>query len=131
MNEKILVVDDDPILRKAIAYELSTLGYQVVEADSGSKAFDLICENRIDLVLTDVHMPNGGGLELLERTKARDSTTPVLLMSGFHDARGEKVLQKPFSRAQLIQIVEEALRPRSVKWKTPNSVIPNAREALA
>ena len=78
---KILVVDDDPILRKVLVRALEPLG-AVVEARNGQEALDLFQEVQPDLVLSDVHMPGMDGLALTERLKALDRFLPVLLITG-------------------------------------------------
>lgn len=78
---KILVVDDDPILRKVLVRALEPLG-TVVEARNGQEALDLFREVQPHLVISDVHMPGMDGLALTEKLKALDRLLPVLLITG-------------------------------------------------
>lgn len=79
---KILVADDDPVLRRLLVRALSPLEAEVVEARNGREALDLWEEAQPDLVLSDVHMPGMDGLALTERLKALDPLLPVLLVTG-------------------------------------------------
>lgn len=116
----ILIVDDEPDLREAIAFDFRRNNFQVLIAGSGNEAFRLVEENEVDIVLSDVCMPNGGGIELLEKVKARNPYQPVvMLITGFADITLEEafergadaVFPKPFDRKLLMQAVLGALQP--------------------
>lgn len=80
----ILIVDDESFIRETIREHLITDGASVIEADSSKKALELLKTNKIDLILTDISMPEATGLELLEQVRALEEKTPeVILMSGF------------------------------------------------
>lgn len=90
-NLKILVVDDDGDLRHALAEALGDDATEVVEACNGTEAEQILyadaAEGRpFDLLVTDIRMPGRTGLEVLRNLRARGSTMPVILMSGFADA---------------------------------------------
>ena len=104
---RVLVVDDDPLMRKVLTRRLERLGHTVSEAEDGSRALDVLRAQAIDLVLTDLRMPQVGGLELLEHLKAdpvlRD--VPTIMISGADDSTeairaielgAEDFLPKPF-----------------------------------
>lgn len=121
----LLIVDDDEGLRSAIVYDFQRRGFEVLEASSGNQAFEVTNSRHVDLILTDVRMPDGTGVELLDRVKARDPEVPVvILITGFADlsvedayAKGaDAVFSKPFDRKVLIAAVVRALMSRDEQW---------------
>lgn len=122
--EIVLVVEDDPTVRELTGEIVETLGYQPVCATNGVEALDLIeCHNHdIRLVLSDVSMPDMGGVELAIELQQRQSALPVILMSGyapepmgggFSSPNLAAWLQKPFSVNDLAQTLAEVLSDRS------------------
>lgn len=114
----ILVVDDEPLLRRVAKKLLQKLGYSVLEASSGQQALEIFQEKKeeIDLVLLDLIMPGLTGLQTLERLRALKPEVPVLLCSGYEDGDGQDLppevsfLSKPFPLETLSQRVSEVLR---------------------
>jgi PAS domain S-box-containing protein len=85
-TETILVVEDDPRVRRVSVRRLSDLGYKVLEAESAAQALEMLGDTPVDLVFTDVVMPGGmSGLELAEEVRRRWPQMPILLTSGFAD----------------------------------------------
>jgi DNA-binding NtrC family response regulator len=82
-NESILVVDDDPIIRKSLQEMLRLEGYQVETASDGTEALRRLEQSSIDVVLTDVKMPALGGFELLAKIKTFSPDTVVILITGY------------------------------------------------
>jgi len=84
---RLLVVDDDPDSRRALARLLAHLGYAVAIAENGLAALELAAQHAFDLILTDITMPQLDGLALLKRLKAADATRdiPVIMVSGLGD----------------------------------------------
>ncbi|MGJ5817157.1 PAS domain S-box protein [Paludibaculum fermentans] len=117
-KETVLVVEDLGEVRKYAVEVLKAYGYRVLQAAGAVEAL-LICEHeRIDLVLTDVVMPNMSGRDLVERLKAREPSMRVLFMSGYTDnviahrgllEPGTSFIQKPFSPQSLAHQVRTAL----------------------
>ncbi|HKP95238.1 MAG TPA: PAS domain S-box protein [Fibrobacteria bacterium] len=118
-DETILLVEDEETVRKFIMRTLSAQGYTVLEAKDGSAALTLgeKCRN-VDLLLTDVVMPNMNGATLSERLKALHPDIRILFMSGYTDNiflpgglidPAAKFLQKPFGQADLQSKVRELL----------------------
>ena len=111
-KEAVLVVEDQPEVRKYVAAALRAYGYRVMQAVDADDAL-LRCEREqgcFDLLLTDVVMPNGNGKELADRVRERWSGIRVLFMSGYADdatlryglpAQSANFIQKPFSPEQL------------------------------
>lgn len=86
-GQTILIVDDDPRIRRTYARVLVGRGYRVIDAEDGHSGLSVLRRHRVDLVVTDVHMPGMGGLGLLERMRADASlaSTRVLVMTATGD----------------------------------------------
>jgi two-component system cell cycle sensor histidine kinase/response regulator CckA len=119
-GETILLVEDDPALRKMAAEVLRDTGYKVVTAPCGADAMQVAAEHQgpLDVLLTDVVMPGMTGRELADQIVARYPRIQVLYMSGYtddaignHGLQGQtlRVLQKPFTHDALIRHVCQAL----------------------
>jgi hypothetical protein len=120
----ILLVEDEEMVREAAAEILATHGYTIFAAGNGADALRLLArhEREIDLLLTDVVMPNMNGIELSERVRERNPAIRVLYTTGYSDASlpgqcspngAAALLQKPFSSQSLLERVREALGGRS------------------
>lgn len=113
----VLVVDDEPDVRALVAEVLRASGYEVLTAEDGVAALELMADRPpVDLLVTDVLMPRLGGPELADEMTQRDPGTRVLFVSG--DAvldqgrerlRGARLLSKPLGRAELLDAVHAAL----------------------
>jgi DNA-binding NtrC family response regulator len=117
----ILLVEDEPMVRRTVARMLDAEGYNVVEVEHGLAARDLLAQSTLfpDLVLTDLRMPFLNGAELGDLVNQLRPGVPVLYMSGFgSETRGwlspEVVdscyIAKPFSREQLLDTVRRCLK---------------------
>jgi len=116
---KILIVDDEEVIRRVSKRALEHVGYQVIVAEDGSRAVEIFRSegSGIDLVVLDLTMPVMDGPQTLAELRLIDPTVRVLLSSGFteHDlsARGETVdepfLQKPYRWTELVDKVKEAI----------------------
>src|SRR5579885_2549808 len=112
----ILVVDDEPFVRNIVQRSLTDVGYHVLTASDGAEALDVSRAHMgaIDLVLSDVIMPNMPGTELAERIVEERPGIRVILMTGKGSAGVPPhllpgLLRKPFRARQLIERVREAL----------------------
>lgn len=83
MAYKILVVDDEDIIRDSLFYILEKEGYEVRKAENGKIAYNMMLENHFDLVITDIEMPVMKGTELLEKIKTLDVQTSVIIITAF------------------------------------------------
>ena len=112
-SRRVLLVDDDDLVRSVIADTLRMQGFQVVEAPSGLEALSLVRRMPpFDLVVSDVVMPGMPGPSMVARLRAERPDVKVLFItghSGSHDLRGERVLHKPFTSAALSRASLEAL----------------------
>lgn len=112
----ILVVDDEEPIRRTLDLILTRHGFQVVTADSGSEAVAVVGRGRIDLILSDIHMPGLPGTELLKYLHERQIEPPVVFMSGDRSAKtkaldipGATFLSKPFTASDLLGAVTAKL----------------------
>lgn len=116
----ILAVDDDQAILGFVDQCLRDAGYDVLLADGGRRAIETFegSERPIDLLLTDVIMPDLTGPVVAERLRVRQPELKVLFISGFHDAdlvqrfvitKGFALLPKPFTVAGLLRMVSESL----------------------
>ncbi|GAB4296035.1 MAG: sigma-54 dependent transcriptional regulator [Ignavibacteriaceae bacterium] len=83
MKNRILVVDDEEIIRDSLSYILQKEGYEVEQAENGKQAFDKIIEQSFDLIITDLEMPVMKGIELLEKIMKLDLQTPVVVITAY------------------------------------------------
>ena len=114
---RVLLVEDDAAVRAAVRHMLESIGCQVVEAAHGHAALEqLDAGARVDLVLSDLSMPEMGGHGLSRALRDRGSRLPMLLTSGFAGPEvfpdGRRVLQKPLQTATLAAAIAEALGVR-------------------
>jgi len=119
-REKVLLVEDDNLVRDFISNALKSLGYQVFEASNGKEALELIKDNRLkpDLLITDLVMPGMNGKELAEKIREFLPQISVLYISGYTDdylflsdilGKNVNFLQKPFTIKKLAQKVRQIL----------------------
>lgn len=118
---RILVVDDEKLIRDVLADFLSLEGYVVRTAEDGSAAIGELDRSRYDMVISDLKMPNMGGLELLKEVSAKSPETLTVIMTGFGtvetaiDAmkRGAyDYILKPFKVEEIVHIVQRGLEKR-------------------
>ena len=114
----LLIVDDEEDLREIIVSDFQRKGFNVLSAGNGVQAFELVKVNKVHLVISDMRMPGGDGMSLLEQIRKFDPTIPnVIFMTGFSEvseaeciAKGaKKVISKPFDRKELFRSVLDAL----------------------
>jgi CheY-like chemotaxis protein len=111
-SQTILVVDDHCAISKLVRLFLELEGYTVLTADNVESAMNVYREHQaaVALLLTDVEMPNGSGLDLADRILQLEPGLRILFMSALDGARrGFGCVAKPFTQAQLIGRVGEAL----------------------
>ena len=78
----ILIIDDEEIIRQSLCDQLEDLGYRVLTAEDGRAGMELIERERPELILTDLRMPEMGGLEVIKRSKELASNIPIIVISG-------------------------------------------------
>jgi two-component system response regulator HydG len=120
---KILIVEDDPDSRDAVARTLAGAGYRTLEADNGEKALETILKHKVDLLIADLRLPGMDGLELLKRSKAAMPDIEVLLVTGHGSIEiaveavkegAYDFIPKPVRKAHLLRAVERAAERQSL-----------------
>jgi len=115
---KVLVVDDEPPIRKLLRMGLSTQGYDILEAPNGRTSLELLAQNP-DLVILDLVLPDMQGLELLRMMRARNEAVPIVVLSSRGDEVGkvqaldlgaDDYITKPFGMDELLARMRAALR---------------------
>jgi two-component system, response regulator PdtaR len=118
-NVKVLIADDDRLIRAMVTDLLAGLGHAVVEAANGAEALEACAREAPDLLILDLLMPRLSGLDALHALRARGVRAPVVLLTAISDAsvRGldgadavDVVLEKPVSRRSLARALERATR---------------------
>jgi two-component system KDP operon response regulator KdpE len=90
MKKKILIVDDEKELLKAMEIRFSSWGYEVLTAESGKEAIFLVKEEKPDAVILDIMMPQMDGIETLKRIRHFNKTLPILMFTAYSDAENLK-----------------------------------------
>ena len=120
----ILLVEDKDSLRRVLRLTLENAGYTVTEAADARAALNEIAGGPHKLVLTDLRMPNGSGLDVLRAARAADGSIPVIVMTAFGSIDeavqamkdgAHDFLQKPVDSNHLLLIVERALEQERLR----------------
>ena len=113
MAKKILIVDDEEVIRKYLRINLVKLGYEVKEAVDGVEALEQLSRDKFDLLISDIVMPNKDGWEMLKEVRSNPKTKdiPVIILTGKnedtemfkgYDLGANYYMTKPFTKAQLL-----------------------------
>jgi two-component system, OmpR family, KDP operon response regulator KdpE len=117
----VLVVDDEPSLRRLLRTSLSVQGYRVLEAGTGQEAIDSLARDGPEVVLLDLGLPDMDGLEVIRRVRTSGFKTPVIVLSSRGNERGkvqaldlgaDDYVTKPFGMSELVARIRTALRHR-------------------
>jgi two-component system, OmpR family, KDP operon response regulator KdpE len=129
----ILVVDDEPQIRRVLRATLSSSGYEVVEAQNGQQAIETVMRERPDLILLDVNMPEMSGLEACR--KIRLSFEGPIIMVTVHSSEHDKIVAldsgaddyvvKPFAIGELLARIRAALRRSNLEEPLPRIDTPH------
>lgn len=122
---KILIVDDDHNITKALGIRLEAKGFEVVVGADGVSGMQLAVQEHPDLILLDISMPAGNGFSLAKKLRDHDSTldTPIIFMTaskahgleaGAQDYAAFDFLEKPFESSRLLRLIEDALEERPI-----------------
>ena len=118
MPKKVLAVDDSKTMRDMVAFTLSDAGFEVIKAEDGQNALSVLGNDKVDLVITDVNMPNMNGIELFKalRSNPVHKSTPILILTTESGdglkAEGKSAgatgwIVKPFVPEKLLQVVNK------------------------
>jgi two-component system chemotaxis response regulator CheY len=116
----VLAVDDSTSMRNMVSFTLKSAGYEVVEAACGQEALQIAQTRKVDLVLTDINMPNMDGLSLIKALRALPTYrfTPILTLTTESAAdmkqRGKAAgatgwIVKPFNPEQLLAVMKKVI----------------------
>jgi len=120
----ILVVDDEAVVREVLVGFLTSLGYTVHEAENGEHGVRMATERRYDIVFTDIKMPGISGVQVLERVKAVEPTTQVIVLTGYGSVESAvecmklgafDYVGKPFHLEAIEVLVKRALERRGLQ----------------
>ena len=116
MKRRILIIDDDPVVREAISRVLEGVGYDVVESADGNETTARSVLEEIDLVLLDLNLPRRSGWEVYERLRTQVPLIPVVIITGIPNqnqtalaAGASALMEKPIDVSALLQTVDELL----------------------
>ena len=116
---RVLVIDDEPPIRKLLRVGLSAHGYQIMEASSGKMALEFLGGQTPDLIVLDLGLPDMQGHELLRTMRARNDSVPIVVLSSRDDEAGkvqaldsgaDDYVTKPFGMDELLARMRAALR---------------------
>jgi DNA-binding NtrC family response regulator len=119
MTERILIVDDEKLIRWSLRKNLVAAGYEALEAPDGQQALEMLEDEGADLMLLDIRMPRKSGLEVLAHMMEHHPEIPVVLMTAFSSVEGAvdamkrgafDYLMKPFNHDEVLLVVRKALQ---------------------
>ena len=117
-NPRVLIVDDDAGIRALCERTLSGAGFATQLAENGGHALEILDSRRVDLIVTDLVMPEKEGIELIQSVRKRHPAIPIVAMSGWFNGSflmvaqklgASAVLEKPFSPGVLVDTVRSLL----------------------
>lgn len=123
---RILVVDDELLIRDLLYDFFSSRDHQIVLAETARKALDMLKSEEVDLILTDLKMPDLDGMEFIRQARDLSEDTPVIIMTGFPsidsviEALRMKVsdyITKPFNINRLFETIQRVLEEKTVVAK--------------
>jgi DNA-binding NtrC family response regulator len=125
---RILVVDDNVSVRTTARILLETAGYQVVEAESGEAALEVLGSEDVEVVLTDIFMPHTDGIELIHTLHRTSPGLPIVAMSGggkdvLSVARllgAAVIVEKPLTQRKLVGAIRRAIERPRVETESQN-----------
>jgi two-component system KDP operon response regulator KdpE len=118
---RILVVEDEPPIRRFLQTSLAPQGYHVLEAEDGKTALDTIRRNAVDVVVLDLGLPDFHGFEVIQKLRDNGSAVPIIVLSSRTDEAGkvkaldlgaDDYVTKPFGVEELLARIRTALRHR-------------------
>ena len=121
MAKTILIVDDSESIREVVSFTLENAGYNIIVADDGQNALKHFDGQTIDLLLTDLHMPNMNGIELIREVRKIDDYTRIPILFLTTESQRDKKMEakeagatgwiiKPFVPAKLLAAINKVMR---------------------
>ena len=125
MSKRILIIDDEEVVRRSFILALEDIGYKVDTAESGEKGLQMKKDSEYDLIFLDLNMPGMNGVETLRQIRKNDKEVPIYIFTAFHKefmdqlkvAAGEgydfEIMQKPMS-LDIVSITKHILEKSGV-----------------
>ena len=116
MAMTLLIVDDEVDLLEVLEFELQDRGYKIQKAQSGNEAMELLKTQSFDCILSDIRMPNGSGLDLLEFVNNLPNKIPFIFVTGFSSENDEsikgvlKTFAKPVDYDELTEFIKANIK---------------------
>jgi two-component system KDP operon response regulator KdpE len=119
--QRVLVVDDEPPIRRFLRTGLSAQGYHVIEAEDGAQARNMLRQNAVDVIVLDLGLPGVDGFEIIKQLREQGSSIPIIVLSSRTDEAGkvraldlgaDDYVTKPFGMDELLARLRTALRHR-------------------
>ncbi|HEY1710738.1 MAG TPA: response regulator transcription factor [Rhizomicrobium sp.] len=120
-QQRVLVIDDEPPIRRFLRTSLGAQGYIVLEAEDGKQGFAMLQRNAVDVLVLDLGLPDMDGLDLLRRVRESGSAVPIIVLSSRTDETGkvtaldlgaDDYVTKPFGVDELLARIRAAVRHR-------------------
>jgi len=121
---RIIVIDDEPLMRVTVHDAMAAEGYEVVSAETGKKGIELLRETEWDILITDLRLPDMDGIQILKEVKSLNPETQVILITAYGSIDSavtamkegaSDYLTKPFSMDELLLIIKRILRIRELE----------------
>lgn len=129
----VLVVDDQPLLREAVAFEFEMLGCETLQAENGEKGLEVFKQNKVDVIISDIRMPIWDGTRFLEELrKISPNQPPFIFMTGYADLQPSQAYQrgadaflgKPIYPDSLYEVLRRITAPLDLRWKKKPDAVP-------
>jgi len=120
MGKRIMTVDDSASIRQMVGFTLRNAGYEVLESEDGQEALSVLENETVDMLITDLNMPNLDGIGLIKKVREREETKFIPIIMLTTESQDDKKMQgkaagatgwivKPFRPDQLINVVAKVL----------------------